>query len=215
MSPPVRIVADISTLAARAEALIVSGRRSILGITGAPGAGKSTLCDALAARLGDRATVVGMDAYHLADAELERLGRRSRKGAPDTFDVDGYAALLERVRSSTDDVVYAPTFVRSIEASIAGAVPISRSTPLILTEGNYLLLDSGRWPRVRAAIDEVWFIGLPSDIRRDRLVRRHEEHGKSRSEAAEWVDNVDERNAELVARSAENANLFIELAPDA
>ena len=215
MSPPVRAVADIGALAARAEALIVPGRRTILGITGAPGAGKSTLCDALAARLGEHAAVVGMDAFHLADAELERLGRRARKGAPDTFDVDGYAALLERLRFSTDEIVYAPTFLRSIEASIAGAVPIFRSTPLILTEGNYLLLDEGRWPRVRAAIDEVWFVDLPSDVRRRRLVRRHEEFGKSQSEAAVWVADVDERNAELVDRSAENANLLLELAPDA
>jgi pantothenate kinase len=215
VSSPDRIVADIATLAARAEALIVPGKRTILGITGAPGAGKSTLCDALAATLGDRAAVVGMDAYHLADAELERLGRRSRKGAPDTFDVDGYAALLERLRESKDEVVYAPTFLRTIEASIAGAVPIGRSTPLILTEGNYLLVDAGRWPRVRAAVDEVWFVELPSDVRRHRLVRRHEAHGKSASDAADWVANVDERNAELVERSAENANLIIELATDA
>lgn len=140
LTPPETIRATLPQLLARAQAMIVPGERRMLGIVGAPGAGKSTLCAALAGALGDQAALVGMDGFHLANAELLRLGRRGRKGAPDTFDAGGYAALLERLRAEKDQTVYAPTFDRQLEASIGSAVPVPAGTPLILTEGNYLLL---------------------------------------------------------------------------
>ena len=94
-------------LVARARGLVAPGRRAVLGIVGSPGAGKSTLAEALLAALradpppgagADWVAHVPMDGYHLADVELERLGLRHAKGAPDTFDAGGYAALLARLR---------------------------------------------------------------------------------------------------------------------
>ena len=119
--------ASLADLVTRARALMVPGERRILGLIGAPGAGKSTLCAALAGALGDDAAVVGMDGFHLANAELERLGRRQRKGAPDTFDADGYAALLERLRQPVGQTIYAPIFNRDLEESIGSALPIFRA----------------------------------------------------------------------------------------
>ena len=161
--------AGIHELVQRARALIVPGERRILGITGAPGAGKSTVAAALLAELGSDAVIVGMDGFHLSNEELERLGRTERKGASDTFDAYGYAALLARLRHATE-TVYAPIFNRAIEESIGSAVPVEPSTPLIITEGNYLLLAEGGWTRAGRAIDEIWYLDVPVEIRKRRLV---------------------------------------------
>ncbi len=150
-------------LFARARRLPRDGRRAILGIAGPPGSGKSTLAAHLVRELNGTGEPwvahVPMDGFHLADAELDRLGRRDRKGAPDTFDAAGYAALLERLReerTETDgDIVYAPGFERVLEQPVAGALPVPPAARLVVTEGNYLLLDSGAWARVRPRLDEV------------------------------------------------------------
>lgn len=197
----------------RARALPRGGRRAILGIAGSPGAGKSTLAERLVRELngtGDPWVAhVPMDGFHLADAELERLGRRDRKGAPDTFDAAGYAALLRRLRDEPGDVVYAPGFERVLEQPVAGAIPVPPTARLVITEGNYLLLTTGAWQRVRPLLDEVWFCELPESERVRRLVARHERFGKTREEAVAWVSRTDERNAGLVAATRGRADLVV------
>lgn len=202
--------ATAAELVERVRAIIAPGERRILGVTGAPGAGKSTLCAALAQALGDQVAVVGMDGFHLANRELERLERRQRKGAPDTFDVEGYAALLERLRGAGEETVYAPLFDREIEEAVGSAVPVFAGTPLILTEGNYLLL-GGAWDRVRASLDEVWFLDPPDDLRLARLLARHEAFGKSAADARAWVERVDGRNAELIGSTRSRADLIVQV----
>ncbi|RDD87758.1 nucleoside/nucleotide kinase family protein [Streptomyces parvulus] len=200
-------------LLARARALPSNGRRAVLGIAGAPGAGKSTLAERLVRELngsdGTWAAHVPMDGFHLADAELDRLGRRDRKGAPDTFDSAGYAALLGRLREEDGDVVYAPGFERVLEQPIAGAVPVPPSARLVVTEGNYLLLGTGAWARVRSRLDEVWFCGLAEEERIGRLVARHERFGKSPEQARAWALGTDQRNADLVNAGRHRADLVI------
>ena len=208
--PPV-LSLTLDDLVSRAQDMITPGGRRLLGITGAPAAGKSTVCAALAAGLGEDAVVVPMDGFHLANEELARLGRRDRKGAPDTFDAGGYAALLERLRQQGEAVVYAPHFNRSLEESIGSAIPVFSHTPLVITEGNYLLLDGKEWRRARAAIDAVWYLELPDEVRLERLVRRHESHGRSRAEAEAWASQVDQRNADLIDETRLRADLIVQL----
>lgn len=184
-----------------------SGR--MLGITGAPGAGKSTLAAVLAERWG--ATVVPMDGFHLADVELERRGLRDRKGAPETFDAEGYAALLARVRDRTDPVVLAPAFDRVLEQPVAGAIPVPADASLVATEGNYLLLAEPRWRRVRATLDAVWHVRTDPALREQRLVARHVESGKDPEAARVWVARVDLPNARLVDAAAHRADLVLDL----
>lgn len=199
----------LAPLVARARALVPPTGRAVLGITGPPGAGKSTLTAALLAALGPDAAHLPMDGFHLADAQLDRLGLRERKGAPETFDVAGYASALARLRADADTVLYVPGFERELEQPIAAALAIEPSARLVVTEGNYLLLGSGGWDGVRPLLDEVWFVDLDDDVRRSRLVARHEEFGKSPDAARAWVDGTDEANARLVAATREAADLVV------
>ncbi|WP_409467610.1 nucleoside/nucleotide kinase family protein [Streptomyces sp. HC307] len=201
-------------LLARARALAAPGRRAVLGIAGSPGAGKTTLAERLVRDLNGTGRPwvahVPMDGFHLADAELDRLGRRDRKGAPDTFDAAGYAALLRRLHDEADDgIVYAPGFERVLEQPIAGTIPVPPTARLIVTEGNYLLLDTGAWARVRPQLDEVWFCELAEPERIRRLIARHEEFGKGPDQARAWVLGPDQRNADLVATTRDRADLVV------
>ncbi len=185
--------------------------RRILGIAGAPGAGKSSLAEAVVRDAGDTAVLVPMDGFHLADVTLARLGLLDRKGAPETFDAWGYAALLARLRSRPLETVYAPGFERDLEQPIAAAVAVPPEADLVVTEGNYLLLDRPEWRAVRAQLDEVWFVHLPDAVRRERLVARHIAFGKTPRDAQAWVDRVDEPNARLVAATAQAADRMLDL----
>lgn len=197
----------LDDLVARARQLAASGERRILGVAGTPGAGKSTVSDALLAALGDDAVLVGMDGFHLANEELVRLGRRERKGAPDTFDVEGYIALLDRIRAGHE--VYAPRFDRGLEESIGSAVLVPARVPLVITEGNYLLHDEFGWDAVASRLDEVWFLDIDSPARRERLVARRLSHDHPYDEAVAWVREVDERNALVVERGRDRADLVV------
>jgi pantothenate kinase len=202
---------SLDELTATARGLASRGHRAILGITGAPGAGKSTVASAIVEALGDRARLVGMDGFHLAQQELGRLGRQDRKGAPDTFDADGYVALLRRLRKNTEPVVYAPWFDRAIEEPIACAVPVDGDVPLVVTEGNYLLVDDGAWAHVRSLLDACWYVDLDEQTRLDRLVARHVSFGRTIDQAREWVARSDQRNADLVASTKHRADLIVTL----
>lgn len=194
---------------ARLDALVSRGGRKILGIVGPPGCGKSTLAHALLNSLGARAVAVPMDGYHLANVELARLGRASRKGAEDTFDSAGYVSLLRRLKTqAADEIVYAPEFRREIEEPIANAIPVFPETPLVITEGNYLLLDHGHWAGIRDLLDEVWYVDVDHAIRQDRLVKRHVRYGRSLVEAQNWVANTDEPNAVRIEATKSRADVL-------
>lgn len=200
-----------TVLADRVRAMAARYRRVIVGITGAPGAGKSTLAEALVRDLGPAAVLVPMDGFHLSNRVLRSLGRQDRKGAPDTFDAAGYLSLLRRLRTADEEVVYAPLFRRDIEEPIAAGIQVRRKTPIIITEGNYLLLDTPAWKPVRELLDAVWYIEIDEALRLERLVARHVAFGKSLDAARAWAEGTDQRNAELIAASARNADLLLRL----
>ncbi len=190
--------------------LLSSGRRSVLGLVGPPGGGKSTLADALCEASGGAAQVVPMDGFHLANSELHRLGRHGRKGAPDTFDAAGFADLLARLRgqgnNSVDEWVYAPEYRRELEEAVAGAIGIRPGTRLIITEGNYLLLDQGAWAGVATLLDECWYVEVDDALRIERLMRRHVQFGRTPEQAREWVAITDEPNGRLIAATRGRAD---------
>ncbi|MGN6528760.1 MAG: nucleoside/nucleotide kinase family protein [Burkholderiaceae bacterium] len=192
---------------ARVQALLATGGRRVLGLAGPPGAGKSTLALALLAEFADVARIVPMDGFHLAGSELARLGRAHRKGAPDTFDAAGYVALLRRLRTpAPGETVYAPEFRREIEEPVAGALAVGADVRLVITEGNYLLLDDGPWREVAPLLDECWYVDVDDALRVDRLVARHERFGRSPADARAWVAGTDEPNARLIEASRGRAS---------
>ncbi|MDP9901260.1 nucleoside/nucleotide kinase family protein [Variovorax ginsengisoli] len=192
---------------ARIDALLAGGRRKLLGLVGPPGAGKSTLSASLLAAIGPRAQGVPMDGFHLANVELQRLGRTARKGAPDTFDCAGYIALLQRLRAQgpADPIVYAPEFRRELEEPVAGAIAVLPQTQLVITEGNYLLHDGDGWAGVAGLLDEVWYVDIDDALREERLVRRHYQFGRSEEAARAWVTSTDMPNARLIAATRARA----------
>lgn len=207
--PPEPLTFD--QLVNRARALAEAGPRQVLGIVGAPGAGKSTMAHRLVAALGSVAALVPMDGFHLAGAELERLGRQQRKGASDTFDGAGFVALIRRLRSPDSELVYAPEFRRELEEPIAGAIPVPPAVRLVITEGNYLLVEDGPWVALRELLDEVWFLDLDVQVRLRRLTERHMAHGRDRETAAAWAHGSDQINADRIAVTAHRADLVVRL----
>ncbi|NUU18107.1 nucleoside/nucleotide kinase family protein [Cellulomonas humilata] len=195
-------------LLARVDALLANGPRRLLGIVGAPGAGKSTVAADVVAAVGSTAVAVPMDGFHLAQTELERIGRADRKGAPDTFDADGFVALLTRLRDPAR-TVYAPEYRRDLRNPVAGAIAVPPAVRLVVVEGNYLLLDDHGFGPVADLLDETWFLAPDDGLRLDRLVARHEAFGKSPEAARAWSHGPDERNARLVAATAGRADVIV------
>lgn len=204
---------SMDELLTRARRLVAGGRRTILGLVGAPGAGKSTVSAALVEALGPGVVVVvPMDGFHLANEVLREQGLADVKGNIDTFDAPGYAALLHRLRDQgADEIVYAPRFDRTLEESIGSAIRVDPDVALVITEGNYLLSDGLHWERSRATLTESWFIQVPQDLRLRWLIDRHIAHGRSPQAAREWVMRSDEVNARLVMSTAERADVLVPL----
>ncbi len=202
----------LEELFTRVDAWAARGERLILGLTGAPGAGKSTLAQRLVARDPARCALVPMDGFHLANVELARLGLGARKGAQDTFDGAGYVALLRRLRAQApNEIVYAPEFRREIEEPIAGSIAVLPEHRVIVTEGNYLLLERGAWSEVRRLLDAVWYVDGDDALRRQRLIARHVAFGRSESAARAWVEQTDDPNAALIASTRARADLVVTL----
>jgi pantothenate kinase len=194
------------------ESLNRSTDRFLIGIVGKPGAGKSTLSAYLLEELhSSEVTVVPMDGYHLSNAVLQELGRADRKGAPDTFDVAGFASLLQRIRREKSVDVYYPVFDRSIEESIAAQGVVTKETKVVIVEGNYLLHDSGGWEVIAELLDELWFIDVDDEKRLERLIARHIAYGKSPADAQSWSRGSDEVNARTIATGRSRAHAVIAL----
>ncbi|MHB8958334.1 MAG: nucleoside/nucleotide kinase family protein [Candidatus Limnocylindrales bacterium] len=203
----------LTVLAGRARRLVTPGERRVLGIAGPPGSGKSTLAEAVCAALGPAtAALVPMDGFHRSNEELVCIRLRDRKGAPETFDADGYVAMLRHVRASYEERVLVPSFDRDAEAVVPDAIEVPAGVPLIVAEGNYLLLDEGPWAVIRAILDEAWFLRADAG-RVPRLIARHVAFGKPPAAAEDWVLRSDEANAARIAPSEARADVVIEGMP--
>lgn len=207
---PLRIDSGKELIARINNLLTEKDGRVIIGIAGKPGAGKSTLVEFLARNYpGDDCAVVPMDGFHLSNLVLKSLSRDGRKGAPDTFDTQGFISLLRRIRDEKEVSIYFPIFDRSIEESISAQGVIKPQTRLIITEGNYLLLDSFGWADVKPLLDESWFLEIDDRIRLERLIARHERFGKDSEAARTWAQGSDERNAEKVLSTKFSADVIV------
>lgn len=202
---------SIADAISRALKFSQQNSRTLIGICGEPGVGKSTFSHYLKQKLGESTVVLPMDGFHLSNTVLHALGRSDRKGAPDTFDVSGFSHLLKRVRNEVNQNIYFPIFHREIEESVASEGVISPEDRLIIVEGNYLLLLDSSWKEVASHLDEIWALTIKDDLRMARLIERHITHGKSALDARKWAHGSDQENAELIQSWLSSANFMVDL----
>ncbi|MFV0430510.1 MAG: nucleoside/nucleotide kinase family protein [Arachnia sp.] len=206
-------------LAGRALALVGAQSRVMVALTGPPGAGKTTLAEALVERVNELAGLRGepgnfaislpMDGFHLANRTLDRLDRGQRKGAIDTFDGWGFVWLLRRLREEHSHTVYAPGFDREIDEGVTGSIGIEPLTRLVIVEGNYLLAEAQPWHQIRELVAQVWFCAAPEAERMRRLVERHENGGRTPAAARAWAQEVDGANAALITSTRHRADVIV------
>jgi len=208
---PTTIEADATGLAQRIAAMCAEADgRILLGICGAPGAGKSFVAAELARILGpDAAAVVPMDGFHLATEIIRGTPLAEKRGAIDTFDCGSYLSLLRRLRARDEEVVYAAAFRRGLEEPIAASISIPRAVPVIITEGNYLLAEAATWRAIRGELDAVWYLDVPDAVRVPRLIGRHVEFGRDEADATAFARGSDQANAALIAATRQDADLIV------
>ncbi len=203
---------DIKLLVDRLLGLAETGRR-LVAIAGAPGSGKSTLSETLRHELNALrpgiAAVVPMDGYHFDDAVLREQGTLARKGAPFTFDVGGLKSMLIRLRANDEEEIAVPVFDRALEISRAGGRLISSTTPLLLVEGNYLLLDQRPWSDLRPLFDLTVRLDVSMPELEHRLLARWLDHGFTAAEAEAKARGNDLPNAEAVLRHSQPADVIL------
>lgn len=211
LTPPVQNGrVGVQALASRITALQrTRGGRVIVGIAGQPGSGKSTLAALIAAAIGDSAAVVPMDGFHLRNTDLIRLERRDRKGAPDTFDVEGFVQLLLKLRNEPQNATKFPEFNRDLDEPVHDACEVRPETTMVIVDGNYLLTQDHGWNAVKPLFDEVWYVDLEPTERMNRLVRRHRHFGMTLDRAVSWAGGPDQANAQLIESTRNTADLIV------
>ncbi|MFN3765859.1 MAG: nucleoside/nucleotide kinase family protein [Aliihoeflea sp.] len=195
---------SVSQVAAVIAERARGARRFVVALAGPPGAGKSMLSHLLAEALGDAAILQG-DGFHYDNAVLDVIGRRNRKGAPDTFDVAGVESVLRRIRAGEEVAV--PVFDRPLDLARAGAARISQSARFVIVEGNYLTLDAAPWNALRPLFDLTILIDVPRDELERRLTRRWLDLGWSAERAKHWVASNDMPNVDLVKAKGGSADI--------
>ena len=202
-------MSEIASIAAAIFKRAAGAQRFVVAIAGPPGSGKSTLAQRLNVVLPeDASAVVPMDGFHFDDVVLDSRGLRPRKGAPETFDYAGFAALLKRIRAGEPEVAI-PVFDRSMELSRAGASIIGPGVKFVLVEGNYLLLDEEPWSALSGLFDFSIFVDVPRGELERRLLERWRGHGKSDEDARAWIASNDLPNIERVLARRRRADLVI------
>ncbi|MDQ0456281.1 nucleoside triphosphate hydrolase [Rhizobium paknamense] len=203
----------LETLKDEVLRLAQGASRFMIGIAGPPGAGKSTLSDALRQALieaGETSEILPMDGFHMDNVLLEERGLLPRKGAPETFDVRGFLDIVSAVRKG-DEEVLVPVFDRSREIAIASARAISPDTRFILVEGNYLLLDEAPWTRLGGCFDLTIFVGPPLEVLEERLRQRWVHYGLDEA-AIDWkLNGNDLPNGRRVIASSRPADISVDI----
>ncbi len=188
--------------------------RYFLGITGCPAAGKSELANTLSVEINcrtgsDLAVVVPMDGFHLPNSILKQRSLLQIKGAPETFDVNGFVELINRLYDFPGQIIMCPAYDRKLHNPVKDSITIKPSNRLIIVEGNYLLLGCSPWNLICEKLDEVWYLDIPLAVIKERLFDRHVSGGIGKKEAERKVTSVDIPNAELIKKTCPLADKIV------
>jgi pantothenate kinase len=152
--------------------------------------------------------VIPMDGFHYDDSVLESRGQSSRKGSPPTFDVDGFRHLIWRLKRRTDAEVAVPIFDRTLEVSRAAACIVPAAIRYLIVEGNYLLLQEGRWNDLVSDFDLTVMLDEPRELLERRLIYRWLSLGYNEEEARAKMSINDMPNVELVLACSHQPDVF-------
>lgn len=199
----------LRSLAEMAWLLTTDRPRTLLGIAGPPGAGKSTFARALVEEIGEGAAYLPLDGFHLSNDQLERLSLTSRKGSEPSFDVRGYVALLTRVLDDTGHDIYVPDYDRTLHEPVAARHRVPPTARIVVTEGNYLACDLPGWREARELMGECWYVAAPAEVRQQRLIERQLTGGRTADGAAAWVATNDGPNGDLVEKSRHRCDRIV------
>ncbi|MBL4766687.1 MAG: hypothetical protein JKY94_03105 [Rhodobacteraceae bacterium] len=189
-----------------------AGTRFIVALAGPPAVGKSTFANRLQKALNTqrhgRAEILPMDGFHLDNAVLCDQDQLAQKGAPQTFDVDGFGSTLARIRAADMDVVV-PVFDRDLDMARAGGRVIGVKVDVIIIEGNYLLLKRAAWRRLVPNYDLTINLSVAQDVLELRLIQRWLDQGMARPDAENRARGNDMTNASTVIRESLAADITI------
>ncbi|SDE94225.1 AAA domain-containing protein [Celeribacter baekdonensis] len=191
----------LNALGAKIRAAAEGRTRLLVAVAGPPGAGKSTLAEALADKIGPEAQVIPMDGFHRDNEWLIQHDLLARKGAPDTFDAAAFLSLIKQFAKGESPRF--PLFDRAGDCTVPEAGALSEATRILLIEGNYLLLDRPIWRDLAAFWDMTVFIDVPKAELERRLIARWIDHGLDPDAARARAQSNDLINADtVIAQSA-------------
>lgn len=201
---------EINDLSDQIHSLLTKQDRVLVAISGAPASGKSTLAEALAKRLCQQkvdAVVVPMDGFHLDNNILDSRDLEQRKGAPETFDADGFVSLIKRLKRNVE--VFAPAFDRSRDVSIAGAIEVPADCQVVIVEGNYVMFNEPKWRPLAKLWDLTVKLDVPFEMLRARLIHRWLALNHTRAVATRRAESNDIPNAERMMQNALPCDVII------
>lgn len=218
------MAAAYDALAARAAGLALEagpGGRAVVGVAGAPGAGKSTLARAVADRTrallrdADACVVLPMDGFHLTRAQLAAMddpeAAKARRGAPFTFDAPAFVAAV-RAAAVPGAALSLPSFDHGVGDPVDGGVAVAAGAKVVLVEGNYVLLATPPWSALAndGIFTESWFVEIPNiDVAMARVFARQTRDGVPPGASMARIRANDRPNAELVAECVGRADIIV------
>jgi pantothenate kinase len=202
-----------------ADAATEKGGRYVVFLAGPPGAGKTATAVIWETISGSQASrplqTLPMDGFHLRNEVLDqtsvRLGDRKVllreiKGDPLSFDLGGLRRALEALRAG--EPMTWPRYDRKVHDPVPAAISVIEEG-VVVVEGNYLLLDDGRWADLHALADLTIFIECDEAILRDDKVERLVRGGRTLESARHHYEKVDLRNREKILNQRIPADIIL------